>query len=106
MKKLKFADHLIGLVLDGKKDTTWRVNDDKGISVGDELALCRKDGSEFARARVTHSSDTTFENVGKEDKEGHEKFSSEKEMYRTYSRYYGMEVTPKTKVKVIKFRLL
>ena len=42
----------------------------------------------------------------KEDWEGHEKFKSDKEMYKTYSKYYGFEATPETNVKIIKFKLL
>ncbi len=106
MKKLRFAKPLPRLVLRGEKDTTWRINDDKEISVGDELSLCHDDKSEFARAEVISVKETTFENLSDEDKEGHEKFSSDEEMFETYSRYYNIKVEPKTKVKIIKFRLL
>jgi hypothetical protein len=106
MKRLKFSELLPVLILSGQKNTTWRINDDKNIEVGDTISLCYNDGREFAKAEVIQVKETTFENLTEEDKKGHEKFSSDEEMYETYSRYYKMEVTPKTKVKIIKFRLL
>jgi hypothetical protein len=106
MKQLKFAEPLPKLVLDGKKDTTWRINDDKSITLGDQLSLCCNNGKEFAKVEVIWTKETIFENMTKEDKEGHEKFSSDEEMYQTYSGYYSMKVEPKTRVKIIKFRLL
>lgn len=106
MKKLRFAEPLPGLVLSGEKNTTWRINDDKEISAGDELSLCFDDKSEFARAIVTRVNETTFQNLSDEDKERHEKFISDEEMLETYSKYYNMQVGLETEVKVIKFKLL
>ena len=110
MKKLRFADPLPQLVLSNKKDTTWRIEDEKNLSVNDELSLSYADGTnkdkEFAKAKIIWVKETTFGSLTKEDKEGHEKFNSEDEMYKTYSRYYGNPVTPETKLKVIKFKLI
>ncbi|MCR4283952.1 MAG: hypothetical protein NUV64_01355 [Parcubacteria group bacterium] len=39
------------------------------------------------------------------DFDGHEKFSSEEEMYQTYRTYYGDKVGPDTIVKIIRFKL-
>ena len=105
-KQLRFAEPLPKLVLDCQKDTTWRINDDKEISTGNQLSLCYNDRREFAKAEVIWVKETTFENLTNEDKAGHEKFSSDEEMLQTYSRYYNIKVEPKTKVKIIKFRLL
>jgi len=91
MKKLKFANPLPELVLNKKKDTTWRINDEKDLNVNDELSLCYGDlenkDQEFAKAKIIWVKDTTFENLTNEDREGHEKFNSEEEMYKTYSKY-------------------
>ena len=106
MKHLKFQEQLVKLILEGKKHSTWRINDEKNIIVGDELSLQHKDGREFAKAQVTWTKETTFGNLTKEDKEGHEQYDSEKEMYAAYSQYYNIQVTPQTRVKIIKFRLL
>lgn len=106
MKRLKFSEPLPSLILSGKKWDSWRINDEKGIAVGDELSLCRLDGSEFAKAKVFAVWETTFGKLNDKDREGHEVFSSDEEMYETYSRYYKMKVTPETKVKIIKYKLL
>ena len=106
MKSIKFEDKFVPVLLSGKKDTTWRIDDEKGISAGDEIALCRKDGKEFARAKVLWVREKTYGTLTEEDKCGADVFASEKEMYEAFSQHYGFPVTPSTKVKVIKFRLL
>lgn len=105
MKKLKFAEPLPELVLSGEKDTTWRIGDEKDLSIDDELSLCNNNDEEFARARIIWIKETTFENLTFEDKEGHEKFNSDEKRYSTYSRYMNKEINSQTKVKVIKFKL-
>ncbi len=105
MKSLKFADPLPDLVLSGEKDTTWRVEDEKQIDVNDRLELCDSDGESFAEATVEWVKRTTFDRLTVEDREGHEPFASEEEMYETYEQYYGREITADTPLKVIKFRL-
>ncbi|HLD56905.1 MAG TPA: ASCH domain-containing protein [archaeon] len=106
MKRLRFSEPLPQLILNQTKDTTWRINDKKNIVVGDRLSLCYNNESKFAQAEVIQVRETTFGDLTKEDKEGHEKFSSDKEMYETYSGYYKIDVTTKTNVKVIKFKLI
>ena len=106
MKTLKFSEPLPNLILSGEKTTTWRINDEKDIETGDKLSLCNNSGKEFAKAEVISVKETVFGNLTKNDKETHEKFSSGKEMLQKYSKYYRMNVTPKTKVKIIRFKLL
>ncbi len=52
MKSIKFEDIFVPIIFSGKKDTTWRINDEKNIAAGDEISLCYKNGKEFARAKV------------------------------------------------------
>lgn len=106
MKKLKFANGLPELILNGKKTVTWRINDDKNLSDNDTISCCRLDGTEFAQAKITSVKETTFEELTEEDKRGHETFESDEQMYKTFQRYYNMEITPKTKVKVVRFEML
>jgi len=106
-KTLKFADNLPNLILTGQKDTTWRLNDDKNLSPNDNLTLIRKETKEpFATAKILWTKETTFENLTKEDKEGHEPFKDQQEMIDTYKRYYNTTITKQTKLKVVKFQLL
>ncbi|MDP7457764.1 MAG: hypothetical protein QGH47_03490 [Candidatus Woesearchaeota archaeon] len=39
MKQLKFSEPLPKLILEGEKDTTWRINDKQSIEFGDALSL-------------------------------------------------------------------
>jgi len=107
MKTLKFIEELSKLILSGKKNVTWRLSDDKDISIGEEISfLISQTKKEFAKAKILSVKETTFGELTKKDWEGHEKFSSDKEMYETYSGYYDIDVNPKTKLKIIKFKLL
>ncbi len=106
MKQLKFSEPLPELILNGQKNSTWRINDEKGIAAGDKLSLCYNNCQEFAKAEATHIKEMILENLTPADKEGHEEFSSDEEMYQIYSKYYKTKVTPKTRVKIIKFKLL
>lgn len=105
MKQLKFSEPLPKLVLGGTKNTTWRINDKRGIIKGDQLSLCYNDGQEFAKAIATSVHETMFGELSDNDRAGHEAFANDEEMYATYSRYYNMAVTPKTNLKIIKFKL-
>lgn len=106
IKELKFAEPLPEMVLEGEKDTTWRIDDEREITVDDKLSLQDTDGEEFAKAKVLWTKMTTFDRLTEEDKEGHESFSSQEKMLGTYSNYYDMEVKPETEVKIVKFKLL
>lgn len=107
MKLVKFRDNLVPLVLSGEKNSTWRLFDDKNLSVGDEIEL-RQFGKEssFARARITKVIEKAFKDLGEDDKQGHEKFSNDKEMYETYTGYYNTQVEAESIVKIIWFELL
>ena len=104
-KALRFSKGLPPFILSGEKTITWRCDDEKDIKAGDLLLLTTKDGAVFGQGEVLWVKHTTFGQLTDEDKQGHEKFTSDEEMYRTYSRYYKMTVNESTLVKVIKFRL-
>lgn len=106
MKTLKFSEPLPKLILEGKKDATWRINDDKNIIRGDLISLCDNKGQEFAKAEVIKVKETAFGKLTKKDRKGHEEFLSDEEIYNTYSKYYKINVIPETKVKIIRFSLL
>lgn len=107
MKTLKFASDLVPLVLSGSKTSTWRFFDDKDLKVGDDLSLINKDtGKEFSKAIIIDVWEKEFGDVDETDLDGHESFKSKDEMFETYKRYYGPEITPKSILKVIRFRLI
>jgi hypothetical protein len=105
-KTLKFRKYLSELILRGEKDSTWRFFDDKDLCVGDEVSfLVWETQEEFAQAVLLDVKETTFGKLTEKDREGHEKFSSDEEMYATYTEYYGRQVTKDSPVKIIKFAL-
>ena len=107
MKTLKFRKKLSELILKKDKDTTWRLFDDKDLKSGDEISFVIWENlKEFAKAKITGVNETTFGELTAEDWDGHEKFESEEEMYKTYSVYYGREVNKDSPVKIIKFKLI
>jgi hypothetical protein len=68
MKSLKFSDPLPELILSGVKNTTWRINDDKKLSVGDTVSLKNTSSNEFAKVKIISVKETTFKNLTKEDR--------------------------------------
>jgi hypothetical protein len=107
MKTLKFRRSLSKLILQGKKNTTWRLFDDKNLSTDDEVSfLVYETKKEFAKAKLTSIKETSLGKSTNEDWDGHKKFSSDEEMYKTYCGYYNRPVDKDTPVKIIKFKLL
>lgn len=106
MKTLKFANHLVPLVLSGVKDSTWRLFDDKDLKERDELIFINKDtGDQFGNAIILSTREKKLGDLKESDFEGHEKFESEEKMYEVYKYYYGEQVSPESVVKIIKFKL-
>lgn len=92
MKTLKFAPHLVPLIISGEKTTTWRLFDDKDIQEGDDLTFINKETEEnFGTAIITNLYKKTLGTLTSDDWIGHEKFAPE-EMYTTYRKYYGDKV--------------
>ncbi len=107
MKTLKFKEKLSKLILSGEKTSTWRLFDDKDLQVGDEVSFLVKETlEEFAKARLLEVTETKFGNLTTDDLDGHEKYSSPEEMYRTFSEFYQRKVDENSPVKIIKFELL
>ncbi|HLD17721.1 MAG TPA: ASCH domain-containing protein [Patescibacteria group bacterium] len=109
MKTLKFASHLVPLVLSGEKTSTWRLFDEKDLSVGDELTFINKaTGEEFAKARVTAVREKRLGDITSEDevKEGNERFRDATDRLRAYKGYYGDAVSDDTVVKMLKYELV
>lgn len=106
MKTLKFSWPLVKMILSGEKTVTWRINDDKALHTGDIVSCLTPSSSEFAEIKITEIKETEFAKLTLRDKEGHEHFASEAEMYETYSRSYKVAVTPETKLKVARFVVL
>ena len=104
MKSLKFKPELCKLILQGEKTVTWRLFDDKDLQVGDEIQFVNKETlKSFGEGAITKIVVKTLETLEEADWEGHERYSSEEEMYNIYRSYYGDNVGPETELKIIDF---
>ena len=81
MKKLKFRKTLADLILRGDKDVTWRLFDDKNLSVGDKLELIVWETNVvFGRAQIVEVHAKKLGDVVKQDYIGHEKYENKQAM--------------------------
>jgi hypothetical protein len=104
MKTLKFTPELCEQIIAGTKTSTWRLFDDKDLTVGDELTFINKQALEsFGTGKITQLYTKTLGTLEESDWVGHERFASDDVMYDTYRQYYGDSVSPDTDVKIIHF---
>lgn len=104
MKNLKFTSELCEQILSGAKTSTWRLFDDKNLSVGDKIEFLNKDTLEkFGVGEIASIKVRTLGTLTDEDWVGHERYASESDMYKTYRGYYGDRVGPHTELKIIHF---
>jgi len=113
MKSLKLDHELADLVRRGEKTSTWRIYDDKDISVNDLISLIDKvepqDPSTWVTlgiAKVNAVIEKRLGDITSTDYAGHETFSSPTAMLETYQKYYGPQVARDTPIKMIHFSLL
>ena len=107
MKTFKFRNHLVKDIQEGRKTVTWRLFDDKNLSVGDRLELLNSEsGEKFAEAEITQVREKKLTQIKEADFEGHEKYSSSEVMLQHYQEYYGHKVTMDTLIKMIDFKVL
>jgi hypothetical protein len=106
-KRLRFAQDLVPLIRSGEKVSTWRLWDDKDLTVGDIVNFIEY-GTDihFATGKLTKIIEKPLGKLTEVDKQGHEKFSSDEEMYTTYTNYYGRAANKDTLVKLIWFELI
>jgi ribonuclease HI len=110
MKILKFDHELAKLIVTGEKTSTWRLYDDKDLSVNDEIRLLDKVDPKDAKTwqvigqdKITQIIEKNLGDISEDDMKGHEAFSSKEEMLNTYKDYYGERVTFETPVKIVFF---
>ncbi len=107
MKTLKFRHNLVQKILDGSKNVTWRLFDDKDLQVGDRLEFIDYDaGGKFAEAEIVRVREKKLGEINEKDFEGHEKYENKQEMLKQYREYYGEKVDVDTVIKIVKFNLL
>ena len=110
MKTLKVSHKVAQLIVSGQKHTTWRVNDEKNLSVNDEVNIVDKVDPEnpaswltIGVAYINTIVEKRLEEIAPGDLGPGEDFSSKEEMLKTFRLYYGSDVTFHTPVKVLSF---
>jgi ribonuclease HI len=111
MKTLKFNHEFAKLILAGEKTSTWRLYDDKDLSVDDKINFIDKINPDdpktwvvIGQGLVTEIIEKKLGAVTKEDMEGHEIFNSQNDMLNHYKDYYGERVTLDIPVKIVFFK--
>jgi ribonuclease HI len=110
MKTLKFDHDQAQLIPKGEKTSTWRLYDDKDLSVDDVIKIVDKveennpqSWQVIGTAKVNEVIEKKLGAVTPEDMKGHKAFNSNEEMLDTYKNYYGERVTLDTIVKIVNF---
>lgn len=110
MKTLKFDHDDAQLVSNGTKSTTWRLYDDKELSVDDMVKIVDKvkpqESSSWrviGEGRITEVIEKKLSAITDSDMQGHKEYASKEEILETYRVYYGDRVTLDTPVKIIRF---
>jgi ribonuclease HI len=111
MKTLKLEHHLAELVMKGEKTSTWRLYDDKDLSVNDEVRLIDKvDPSKpetwkaMGTAHINMIVQKRLGDIDSADYDGHGQYPSKTKMLEAYRGYYGDKVDWDTPVKIIRFK--
>ncbi|MFA6270499.1 MAG: reverse transcriptase-like protein [Candidatus Paceibacterota bacterium] len=110
MKTLKFNHQRAELIREGKITVTWRVNDEKNLSVDDDVWIIdkvdKKDPSTWraiGTAKITEILAKHLGNVTNEELVECKECSSKVEVVKTFRQYYGPDINEKTPVKIIHF---
>lgn len=110
MKTLKFNHDAAQQILEGKKTTTWRLFDDKDLSVDDRVHIIDKVEPDddkswkvIGEAKVNEVIEKRLGDVTEEYMEGHETFDTKEAMLEHYQKLYGDRVNWDTPVKIVRF---
>jgi len=110
MKKLKLDHELAQMVQNGDKTSTWRLFDDKDLTVNDLVQLVDKVTPDQPQTwkvigicRINRIIEKRIGDIQPEDYEGHELRESPEDRLKAYRVYYGDRVTFDTPLKMIHF---
>jgi len=110
MKTLKFDHDEAQAIVDGQKNTTWRLFDDKDLSVDDNLKIVdkvepknSKTWKVIGEGKVTEVLEKKLGSVTSADMQGHEHFDNQDQILDKYRDYYGARVSADDIVKIVRF---
>jgi ribonuclease HI len=111
VKTLKFDHESAQDVLGGKKTATWRLFDDKDLSVNDRIRIIdkakpndTKSWRVIGEAQVNEVVEKKLGDVTDKDMAGHEVYHSKDEMLAVYRQRYGDRVRLDDPVKIVYFK--
>ncbi len=94
MKTLKFGPPQVKALLEGDLQETWRINDDKDLSVNDEVEFIdKKSGKAIGTAIINEVLAKRYGEIAADDQE----------VLLTLQTYYGKDIDPDVVVKAIRF---
>jgi len=110
MKLLKVSHKIARLIASGQKNSTWRINDEKNVSVDDEIGIIDKVDPDapdtwtiIGSGRVSQVLQKRLGDIEHGDLGAGEDFVSKADMLKTFRNYYGRDINQHTTVKIITF---
>jgi len=110
VKTLKFDHDDAQQIKSGQKRTTWRLYDDKDLSVDDDVKIIDKVDPDnpdtwqmIGQGKIKEIVEKHLGDVSVDDMVGHRVFSSPEEILETYRGMYGQRVELDTPVKIVMF---
>lgn len=110
MKFVKVSHKVAKLIISGVKTNTWRINDEKNISVDDTIGIIDKVDSKvpstwqvIGTGHVNAVIQKRLSDVHDDDLGPGEDFTSREDMIHTFKNYYGPDINERTAIKIIDF---
>ena len=110
MKFLKVSHKIAKLIYSGEKNNTWRINDEKNVSVDDVIGIVDKINPDdltswkiIGTGKVSEVLQKRLSDIEQGDLGVGEDFESKDQMLRTFRKYYGGDISERTPVKIITF---
>lgn len=110
MKTLKFNHRFAQLILKGQKNSTWRMYDDKDLSVNDDFKIIDKLDSSLpdswtviGQGRIKEITEKKLGDVSEMEIASQHPGMSKSRLVEHYRAFYGDRVTGETPVKIITF---
>jgi ribonuclease HI len=110
MKTLKFNHKQSELIRHGMKTVTWRVNDEKNLSVDDEVLVIDKVDKKNVKtwqiigiAKINQILAKHLGEIEGDELGGPEEYGSKEERIKMFKEYYGNDINELTPVKIIHF---
>lgn len=110
MKTLKFDHDLAQQILSGKKNSTWRMFDDKDLSVNDDIKIIDKVDPEssdtwavIGQGKIKEIVEKKLGDVTEKDILAQHKNKSKNQLLEHYRQFYGERVDLDIPVKIISF---